>query len=148
MQLNNVEIKPYKDEYKQQLLTVWEQSVLATHHFLSETDFIEIKALVQAFDFHALQVYCVTKADEVLGFVGVADRKIEMLFISPFYIGQGLGEMLTDFAIQTLAANKLDVNEQNTKALKFYKKMGFKTYERTDKDDQGRNYPLLRMHLK
>lgn len=39
------------------------------------------------------------------------------------------------------------VNEQNLKAIQFYKKYGFETFERTDKDDQGRHYPLLRMKL-
>lgn len=39
------------------------------------------------------------------------------------------------------------VNEQNLKAVQFYKKYGVETFERTDKDDQGRHYPLLRMKL-
>ncbi len=70
-----------------------------------------------------------------------------MLFFSPEYIGKGLGRKLTDFAISELKADKVDVNEQNTNAVKFYKKLGFKTYERTEKDDQGKEYPLLRMKL-
>ena len=53
-----------------------------------------------------------------------------------------------EFAITELAADKVDVNEQNSKALMFYQKSGFEIVERTDKDDQGRNYPLLRMKLK
>jgi putative acetyltransferase len=51
------------------------------------------------------------------------------------------------FAVTELKADKLDVNEQNVRAIKFYQKFGFQTYERTEKDDQGRNYPLLRMKL-
>jgi putative acetyltransferase len=70
-----------------------------------------------------------------------------MLFVDPEYIGQGLGRKLLLFAINELKADKLDVNEQNTKALKFYQHFGCETVERTDKDDQGRNYPLLRMKL-
>ena len=71
-----------------------------------------------------------------------------MLFLSPEYIGKGLGKKLLNFAIHNLNANQVDVNEENTKAVEFYTKFGFKTYERTDKDDQGKNYPLLRMELK
>jgi putative acetyltransferase len=33
------------------------------------------------------------------------------------------------------------------RAVEFYKRCGFEVYERTNKDDQGRNYPLLRMKL-
>lgn len=52
-----------------------------------------------------------------------------------------------DFAVTELNADKVDVNEQNSSAIKFYERLGFKTYERTDKDDQGRDFPLLRMKL-
>jgi putative acetyltransferase len=67
--------------------------------------------------------------------------------LDPKYIGQGLGKKLLNFAVKELNADKLDVNEQNEKALKFYQKFGFETFERTNTDDQGRNYPLLRMQL-
>ncbi len=52
-----------------------------------------------------------------------------------------------DFALLELKADKVDVNEQNTNAVKFYEKLEFKTYERTEKDAQGKEYPLLRMKL-
>ena len=70
-----------------------------------------------------------------------------MLFIDPAHFGQGLGKKLMNFAVNKLGADKVDVNEQNVKAVEFYKKLRFETYERTDKDDQGRTYPLLRMKL-
>ena len=147
MQTDNFDINPYTDIYRQQVLTIWEKSVLATHDFLTSTDFEEIKELVSGINFNAFQVFCLTKEDLVLGFIGVADKKVEMLFIDPKYFGQGLGQKLLSFAVTELNADKLDVNEQNEKALKFYQKFGFETFERTDKDEQGRNYPLLRMKL-
>lgn len=148
MQTDKFEIKAYDQKYKQQILTVWEQSVLATHDFLTPTDFSEIKKLVQTINFNHFQVYCLTEDDFVIGFIGVANKKIEMLFLDPKYFGQGLGKMLMNFAISELAADKVDVNEQNIKAVNFYKKSGFEIIERAEKDDQGRNYPLLRMKLK
>lgn len=148
MQTDKFEIKAYSQKYKQQILAVWEQSVLATHDFLAPTDFTEIKELVQTIDFYDFQVYCLTEDDIVIGFIGVADKKIEMLFLDPKYFGQGLGQMLINFALRELAADKVDVNEQNIKAVEFYKKSGFEIVERTEKDDQGRDYPLLRMKLK
>ncbi len=147
MQTDNFDINPYTDIYRQQVLTIWEKSVLATHDFLTSTDFEEIKELVSGINFNAFQVFCLTKENLVLGFIGVADKKVEMLFIDPKYFGQGLGQKLLSFAVTELNADKLGVNEQNKKALKFYQKFGFETFERTDKDEQGRNYPLLRMKL-
>jgi putative acetyltransferase len=129
------------------MLDVWEQSVLATHDFLKPTDFEEIKTLVKTINFKDFKVYCLKNEGEVAGFIGVSEQKIEMLFISPEYTGKGLGRKLTEYGISELKADKVDVNEQNTQAVKFYEKLGFKTYERTDKDDQGKEYPLLRMRL-
>lgn len=148
MQTDNFEINPYTDSYRQQILTIWEKSVLATHDFLTRSDFEEIKDLVSGINFNDFQVFCLTKENLVLGFIGVADKKIEMLFLDPKYFGKGLGKKLLNFSVKELNAYKLDVNEQNTKALKFYQNFGFEAFERTDKDDQGRNYPLLRMKLK
>ncbi|MEA5406062.1 GNAT family N-acetyltransferase [Arcicella sp. DC2W] len=143
----NFKIEKYTENDREQILNVWEKSVLATHDFLSPTDFEEIKQLVHTFNFNDFEVYCLKQNEEVAGFIGLAERKIEMLFFSPEYIGKGLGRKLTDFAFSELKADKVDVNEQNTSAVKFYEKLGFKTYERTDKDDQGKEYPLLRMKL-
>ncbi|HZH69620.1 MAG TPA: GNAT family N-acetyltransferase [Flavobacteriaceae bacterium] len=144
---DNFEIKPYSDIYREQILTVWEDSVLATHDFLTRSDFEEIKELAASINFNDFQVFCLTAENTIMGFIGVADNKIEMLFLDPKYFGQGFGLKLLNFAVNELNADKLDVNEQNTKALRFYQKFGFEIFERTDKDDQGRNYPLLRMKL-
>ena len=142
------EIVKFSDKHQEQLLDVWEKSVLATHDFLSPTDFQEIKEIVATIDFNSFDVYCLLDTGKLIGFLGTANQKVEMLFLSPEQIGKGLGKKLLNFAIHELKSNKVDVNEQNTKAVEFYSKFGFKTFERTDKDEQGKNYPLLRMKLK
>ncbi|WP_373493942.1 GNAT family N-acetyltransferase, partial [Aquiflexum sp.] len=140
-------ILKYADKHREQLLEVWEHSVLATHLFLKTEDFLSIKALVKTMDFHDLEVYCLVQNNAVYGFLGVAERKLEMLFLSPDLFGKGHGKKLMEFAVRELKIDKVDVNEQNTKAVGFYNKFGFKTYQRTEKDDQGNDYPLLRMKL-
>lgn len=144
----NVHINPYSSENKIPLISVWERSVLATHSFLDPSDFEEIKVLVQGIDFNSFPVYCLLKENEVIGFMGIEDRKVEMLFIDPKCFGQGHGKRLMDYAIENHNVDKVDVNEQNSDAVGFYEHLGFVVYERTEKDDQGRNYPILRMKLK
>ena len=51
------------------------------------------------------------------------------------------------FAVDTFGVNEVTVNEQNEQADGFYKKMGFKTYKRTELDEQGDPYPLLYMRM-
>ena len=54
MQRDHSDINPYSDTYRQQVLTIWKKSVLATHDFLTSSDFEEIKELVNNINFH----YC------------------------------------------------------------------------------------------
>ena len=79
--------------------------------------------------------------------LAAAEQKIEMLFIHPDRRGKGIGRLLTEFAINELNADKVDVNEQNDQAVGFYQRMGFIIEGRTDKDGMGRPYPLLQMKL-
>lgn len=48
----NFKIEKYKYKDRDQILNIWEKSVLATHDFLNPTDFEEIKKLVQTFNFN------------------------------------------------------------------------------------------------
>lgn len=146
--MSTFHIKAYHPSDKNQLLAVWEKSVLATHHFLSQEDFMFIKSLLQEMDFEMLNVYCLLHQQKVVGFIGIDEKKIEMLFLYPDYMGQGLGRQLMEFALTAHGATFVDVNEQNPNAVAFYQKFGFTTFERTEKDDLGKDYPLLRMKLR
>jgi putative acetyltransferase len=141
----NYQIIPYNDNYKNQLIAVWEKSVRATHHFLIPADIDYFKSIVQTIDFNSFSVFCLVENEKLLGFIGLADRKIEMLFLSPAYIGKSLGKMLMTFVLNEHHANEVEVNEQNTHAVKFYEKMGFTIYDRMEKDSEGKNYPILKM---
>lgn len=141
------QIVTYKDSYREQITSVWERSVLATHQFLSKEDFFIIKDVVKSIDFNSLDIFCLSDEIEVIGFIGILEHKIEMLFLLPEYFGQGYGKQLIRFAISELKVDKVDVNEQNISATEFYKKMGFKVFERTEKDQLGKEYPILKMKI-
>lgn len=131
-----------------QLIEVWEASVRATHHFLAEADLQALKPLILAQYFDAVDLRCAKNAQgEILGFCGVHDGNIEMLFISPAARGKGLGALLAAHAIKEQGATKVDVNEQNEQALGFYQHLGFKVTGRSPVDGQGKPYPLLHMAL-
>ncbi|WP_374443983.1 GNAT family N-acetyltransferase [Epilithonimonas sp.] len=141
-------IVEYKDSHKTEILSVWEQSVKATHHFLLESDFEEYKKILKNFDFKDLDVFCLEENEKVVGFIGIHSEKIEMLFLNPDYIGKGLGRQLIDFAFSNFDIRYVDVNEQNPKATEFYQKIGFEIFDRSEKDDLGKPYPILKMKLK
>lgn len=131
---------------KSELLSIWEASTRATHDFLSSEDIVEIRLEVQqAFD--ALKdITCVVSgAGCVCGFMGVSGHKIEMLFIHPSHRGLGLGKKLVAYALENFQISLVDVNEQNSQALEFYKHLGFKVIGRSNLDSSGRPFPILHM---
>ena len=71
-----------------------------------------------------------------------------MLFVSPDYFGKGIGKLLVHTAIKDYHINYVDVNEQNPQAEGFYRHIGFQTFERTEIDEQGNPFPILKMKLK
>ena len=132
----------------EQLIEVWEKSVKATHLFLSEDEIENVKKYIpQALKNISDLIIKTDKNKTPIAFMGIEMQKLEMLFISPEYIGKGIGTELLQYAIANYAVNELCVNEQNPIAGEFYKYMGFKVYERSDIDEQGNPYPVLYMKL-
>ena len=132
-------------ELVDQLVDVWERSVRATHEFLSEAEIAEIKPFVPQALSGVGALVVARKDDRPVGFMGVEDGRLEMLFLDPDVRGQGLGRQLLEYGIEHLGVTELTVNEQNPQAVGFYEHLGFSTYRRTDVDEEGRPYPLLYM---
>lgn len=130
----------------QKLLDVWESSVKATHLFLSVDEINNIKQYVpQALKDVSILVIAENKNGNPVGFMGIDDKKLEMLFVLDKYRGQGIGKQLLQYGIENYSINELTVNEQNPRAKRFYEHMGFEVYKRTELDEQGNPYPLLYM---
>lgn len=128
------------------LAGIWERSVMATHDFLKEDDFNEIKAALIPDYFPNVDLYAVADNGVYAGFIGLSPDSIEMLFIDSDRRGQGYGTLLIEYAKQR-GATKVDVNEQNPSALYFYKAKGFRIIGRDETDEVGRPYPILHLSL-
>ena len=127
-----------------EIVEVWEASVRATHHFLDEKHIQYFKPLILRDYLKMVDLRIVRNEQRnIVGFLGVADGNIEMLFLHPSVIGHGIGKQLTQFAIQELNAKKVDVNEQNPQAVRFYERMGFAVKSRSEKDGLGEAVPHI-----
>ncbi|TJY35966.1 GNAT family N-acetyltransferase [Pontimicrobium aquaticum] len=136
-----------KFEYKD-VVNVWEASVRATHHFLKEEDIAYFKPLILSTYLDAVELRCCRDKNlKILGFVGVSDGNLEMLFIHPKHRGKSIGKSLLDYAVNHLNITKVDVNEQNEQAVGFYKHCGFEIIGRSKLDATGKPYPILHMKL-
>ena len=137
-----------KIEYPE-VVNVWEASVRATHHFLKEEDIEYFKPLILNTYLDAVELRCIRNNEhKIVGFLGVAEGNLEMLFIHPDYAGKGVGKTLLTYAVGHLMVNKVDVNEQNEQAVGFYEHFGFEVVGRSELDATGKPYPTLHMQLK
>lgn len=143
-----IEVKDRPSILINELLEVWEDSVKATHLFLSNEEIKNIKEYVpQAILGVSHLVIIENENNTPIAFMGIEDTKLEMLFIKDSERGKGLGKQLLNYGIENYNVNRLAVNEQNPNAKGFYEYMGFKTYKRTELDEQGNPYPILYMRL-
>lgn len=141
-----MEIVRCNEEDYEMLAGIWERSVMATHNFLKEEDFNEIKAALIPDYFPNVDLFAIADKGAYAGFIGLSPDTIEMLFIDRNRLGQGYGSVLIEFAKQR-GATKVDVNEQNPSALNFYKAKGFRVISRDETDDACRHYPILHMSI-
>ncbi len=143
-----IDVKDRNSLLVEQLLGVWESSVKETHLFLLENEIENIKKYVlQALNEIPYLIIVENESQVPIGFMGIVEQHLEMLFISHGERGNGLGKELLKYGIEKYAINDLTVNEQNPLAKGFYEHMGFEIYKRTDNDEQGNPYPILYMRL-
>lgn len=131
-----------------ELAAVWEASVKATHMFLNEKDIAALHSFVEA-GMREIEKLVVAYVDHTaVGFMGISTGKVEMLFLKPDFIGKGIGKRLMTKAIHEYKVTAVDVNEQNPVAVEFYKHCGFEIIGRTEFDEQGNPFPILKMKLR
>src|SRR5579862_27066 len=114
-------VSPVQPAEFPQVVEVWEASVRATHHFVSESDIQFFRPLVGESLPNVPDLACVRDSDNnIVGFIGISGSEIESLFIHPDWRGKGVGRRLIRYAVEERGATTLDVNEQNEQALGFY----------------------------
>ncbi|REK76698.1 acetyltransferase [Paenibacillus paeoniae] len=143
-------IVAYQNETHDQLVDIWHRAVRATHHFLTEQDIQFFYSMVSGGALAEVEIWtAVDQAGKPLGFIGLEDKKIEMLFVDPLSHGLGIGKALLNHAIQLKGNDiEVDVNEQNEGAHTFYLKCGFQQIGRSPLDGSGKPFPLLHLKLR
>lgn len=129
------------------LVEIWRSAVRATHHFLTEEDFQAIESNLSSAHFPAVDLFVAERNNHPVGFAGVVEDNLEMLFVADEFRGQGVGSLLLRYVVGQLGVRKVDVNEQNPGAVGFYLHHGFVQVGRDDLDADGRPYPILHLAL-
>ncbi|MDU9405474.1 acetyltransferase [Pseudomonas sp. zfem004] len=131
-----------------QLLNIWLRSVRATHHFLQPSDIEALLPQLRDVYLPAVELWVAVNAEDCpLGFIGLNENHVEMLFIEPDLRGKGIGRALLEHARSSRNQLSVDVNEQNPEAVGFYLHYGFVQTGRSPLDGEGRPFPLLHLSL-
>lgn len=110
----------------------------ATHHFLTELEIQKIKSYVPQAICQVEKLVVAYREQVPVGFMGVDGQRLEMLFLAPGVLGQGIGKQLLLYGIQRLGVQELTVNAQNQNAVALYRHFGFTVYKRTELDEAVR----------
>ncbi|MEN4902857.1 acetyltransferase [Luteimonas sp. TWI1416] len=130
------------------LLSIWLRSVRATHLFLQASDIAALLPQVRDAYLPAVELWVAVDVEgRPLGFIGLNESHVEMLFIEPDLRGRGIGRALLDHARGSRRDMTVDVNEQNPEAVGFYLHYGFVQTGRSPLDGEGRRFPLLHLRL-
>ncbi|MFD2178143.1 GNAT family N-acetyltransferase [Veronia pacifica] len=109
-----------------ELIQLWEHTVRHCYPFYCEHDISTIKQSVLPDLLDMLTLRAIFSPQQVMiGFVGVRQSKVELLFVNPSYQRQGYGKTLLRYATEILRCDWLEVDSRNKNARMFYEKMGF-----------------------
>ena len=142
-----IEVKERTNNLINQSVNIWEDSVNATHIFLSKAEIKNIKQYVPKLLQEVPHLIVVKSGNELMAFMGLNNQKIEMLFVKNKMRNQGIGKSLINYGIKTFQINEVTVNEDNNQAVSFYEHLGFKVFKKTNLDEQGNPYPILYMKI-
>ena len=142
-----LEIRVSRPSEASEIIQIWKSSVDATHDFLMAHDRQEIEKEVVGF-FSETPVWVATNQDDQpLGFMFLHEGHLEALFVAASARGLGVGKRLISHALALHPELSVDVNEQNQRAVGFYLHMGFQVSGSSERDNQGRPYPLLHLRM-
>lgn len=132
------------EELSDELTRVWEEAVRSSHHFLTEDDIRFYRQRMRGMYLPAVDLY-VIRDTHIAAFMGLSDDMVEMLFVLPSEKGKGYGSALLRYALHERHIHKIDVNEDNAEAYRFYLNSGYRVTGRDDTDADGRPFPIIHM---
>lgn len=147
--MSDISLRPCRGEQEfPALVAVWRSAVDATHDFLEVADRDAIEAALASEYFPSVLLTVATVDDRPVGFSGVVENRLEMLFVEDAARGRGVGSALLARAVESQGVTEVDVNEQNPPAVGFYLSKGFEVAGRSELDESGRPYPLLHLRYR
>ncbi|WDG19275.1 GNAT family N-acetyltransferase [Microbacterium sp. Clip185] len=138
-------IRPAAASDHPRLVEVWRSAVEATHDFLTSAEVDLYEQQLREYLPQMPVLWVAVDDDTAIGFLGSGDGVIEMLFVDPTRHGRGIGRALVARVAGGAAPLRVDVNEENAGAQRFYAALGFIEVGRSALDGEGQPHPILHL---
>src|SRR4051794_39561774 len=123
-------IRPYDPADENASIEVWAKAGRSAHPFVpGEGEGERERKMREIYLVHA-DNWVVESDGRVVALLGLLKGEIGGLFVDPDAQGAGLGRLLVEHAASLHGALTLDVYEKNTRARRFYARMGFEEESR------------------
>ena len=120
-------IRKFQEKDINKVSEIWLETNIAAHNFIPAQywkDHLEYvkRMLLQA----EIYVYTDEETGEIRGFIGLDDNYIEGIFIQGEVQSRGIGKQLLDAVKGTREELSLSVYRENSRAISFYQREGFR----------------------
>ena len=125
------------------VMKIWLTENIKAHDFIPkeywEKNFEYVKKILPN-----AEIYVYVENEKIVGFIGLNDNYIEVIFIDSKYQYKGIGTALLNKAKKLKDELTLSAYKKNTKAIQFYLKNGFENVEENiDEENKEIEYIML-----
>ncbi len=84
--------------------------------------------------FPLYRTFVYREAGKICGYVSLKNNFVEMLYVRPEFMKQGIGTRLMNYVMDNFNANSVGISKCNKVARKLYERLGFSIYDEADFD--------------
>lgn len=128
-----------------QVMSIWLEATIKAHHFIPTTYWQKSYHLVKETYLPQSDTYVYIENNEIVAFISIIDEDfIGAIFVSSRQHRKGIGGKLIEYCQSRYGNLSLAVYKENSQAVDFYKKMGFKCVrEQLNEDTHEAEYIMV-----
>ena len=118
-------IRKYKTEDTEALISIWDNSEVLAHPFLSSKIRDQVRTDMRNLYLPNAETWVLEYNGVAVGFIAMIDKEIGGLFLDPSQQGKGWGQALVDHVVAIKGPLTVEVFKDNKIGLPFYERYGF-----------------------
>lgn len=138
-----MQIRQYKDNDLNAVLSSWERATRLAHPFMTDEFIAQERKNVAEIYLPNTDTWVIEFNGEVKGFIALMGNEVGAIFLQPEHHGKGAGKSLMDKAQELHGDLEVEVFKENSIGRKFYSQYGFELLEEKLHEPTGQQ--LLRL---